>query len=285
MNSPLVVGVNGMIGRSLFHYLESLNLNVTGTTRRFPLSASTLYLEMTDPDESWPQFSGIDVAYLCAGIGRLDACQNDPKTSRLINVNHTVRLVQRLHDAGAFVIFPSTNQVFDGSKALRAAHEAPDPVSEYGRQKVDAENAIRDLEHVAILRISKVISRPFTLFEQWRSDLSAGKSILGFQDLHVAPLPMDSVTEALVAIGEARQAGMYQLSGPRDVSYYEMAMVFARLLGYSVDRVTKAYAIDHGIPADFIPRHTTLANKGLSHIVVPDVEELVRSYVCCLASK
>lgn len=279
MGRPLVVGMNGVIGGALFRRLESLQLRPAGTTRRRPAPDNAIYLEMTDREELWPHIADADTAFLCAGIGRLAACNDDPVNSRLINVERTARLAERLHQSGAFIVFPSSNQVFDGTRPLRGARDVPCPVSEYGHQKIATEKAVRQWRGSAVLRTSKVISRPFPLFEQWRRDLLSGTPVQGFEDLHAAPILVEHAVDALLAVAQLRKSGLYQLSGPQDVSYYTLASHFARALGCKPELVIKAQAIDHGIPADFIPRHTTLVSEGLSHISVPDAEELVLSYL------
>jgi xanthine dehydrogenase small subunit len=51
-------------------------------------------------------------------------------------------LARRLLSLGAFVVFTSTNLVFDGEQAHYATCATPHPTSEYGRQKAEAERAL-----------------------------------------------------------------------------------------------------------------------------------------------
>ena len=56
-------------------------------------------------------------ACICAAVARLADCAADPQGSAHVNVTQTLALVDKLLSRGIYVLFLSTNQVFDGSIA------------------------------------------------------------------------------------------------------------------------------------------------------------------------
>ena len=90
-------------------------------------------------------------ACVCAAVARLAACAADPEGTAHINVTQTLALVDKLLARGIYVLFLSTNQVFDGSVPQMPAGAPYSPVSEYGRQKARTETALRDAWRAARL--------------------------------------------------------------------------------------------------------------------------------------
>ena len=85
--------------------------------------------------------------FLLAAATGYERCEKDPVATRLVNVDQTVELAGRLMQRGAFAVFPSSSAVF-GNTGAEAPGEgaATQPATEYGRQKVAAERALRSSE-------------------------------------------------------------------------------------------------------------------------------------------
>jgi dTDP-4-dehydrorhamnose reductase len=246
MARTLVVGADGLIGAALAQRGD----DVVGLTRRD--------LDLSAPPASWPELPAVDVAFLCAAESRLEACERDPEGTRRVNVTATVELARRLRDRGAFIVFLSSNHVFDGREPHRRHDEAVCPVNAYGRQKAEAETRLNE---GATLRLTKVLSDDAPLFARWRRALGRGEPIVAFDDMAVAPVELAVVVEALEAIARARVPGVYQLSGARDVTYHDLAVALAASLSAAPELVRRESARARGLPASFLPRHTTLAPR------------------------
>ncbi len=141
----LIVGGDSEIGAATYRAMQSQGLAAAATTRRRELaSAERPFLDLAadiDLFEPPPQTKAVCI---CAAIARIAACAADPKGTALINVERTLALADKFLARGIYVLFLSTNQVFDG----QTPHVAPDaphsPVSEYGRQKARTETALSD---------------------------------------------------------------------------------------------------------------------------------------------
>jgi dTDP-4-dehydrorhamnose reductase len=74
-----------------------------------------------------------------------------------------------------------------------------------------------------------------------------------------APVHVDHVVTALLAIAAQRAAGILQLSARREVSYVEIARHVAARVGASPDLVQPVPAATRGIAPGEAPRHASLA--------------------------
>jgi len=94
----------------------------------------------------------------------------------------------------------------------------------------------------------------------------------------VAPTPISTVTTAIAALMRGGSRGVYQLTGPRDVSYADVGRYIAQQLRVDCDLVKNASAKSSGMPMGATPRHTTLDGTTLraAHgIIAQDVWQVL----------
>jgi dTDP-4-dehydrorhamnose reductase len=281
----LIVGGDSEIGGAAFAALKAENQPVAATTRRRDRVAQDQALfDLAASLEGWEPPQGATSACVCAAVARLADCAADPRATAYINVTQTLALVDKLLKRGIYVLFLSTNQVFDGS-IPRVPPDAPhSPVSEYGRQKACTESALQDYmargASVGILRLAKVVSPRMALLQRWIAELSNGTPISAFTDMTLAPTQMASVTSAISALLGERAAAVFQLTGPRDVSYADVGRFLAGKLGVEESLVQGSSARAAGLPEGATPLHTTLDSSVLRDrfgLEVPDVWQVIES--------
>jgi dTDP-4-dehydrorhamnose reductase len=281
----LLVGGDSEIGAAARTNFEAAGHAVVATTRR-PDGAATgrPLLELSQPLGDWQPPAGTRSACVFAAVARLAACAGDPQGSAHINVTQTLGVIERLLARDIHVVFLSTNQVFDG-RTPNVAPDAPaSPVSEYGRQKARTEAALKermaDGAPLAILRLGKVVSPGMALIDGWIGQLAAGKSIRCFRDMMMAPTPTALVVQAIEALMAERRAGIYQLTGPRDVAYSEVGRFLARQIGADAGLVTEGSAAEAGVPEGATPPNTTLDSRRLSALYgleAPDAWDVIEA--------
>lgn len=262
----LLVGGDSELGAATLGYMKRQGRIALATTRRRNLaSPERPYFDILDISDAWTAPEGVDAACIFVSIARLRDCAVDPVRSARINVDQTLRLIDKLTAQGVYTVFLSSNQVFDGKTAAVAAATLACPVSEYGRQKAATEAAI--LERIAkgaalaILRLSKVISPSAPLIAGWIDTLRQGRPIQAFNDMMLAPVPVGQVAAAIETLLENKPVGVFQLSGPRDVSYYEIGQYIAGTIGADPVLVQSLKAGSSGMPEGSTPDNTTLDSR------------------------
>jgi dTDP-4-dehydrorhamnose reductase len=83
-----------------------------------------------------------------------------------------------------------------------------------------------------------------------------------------------------------RAGGVYQLTGPRDVSYAEIGRFVAGILGADLSSVMEISARDAGLPVGATPRHSTLESRALRErygVQVPDIWQIIEPMIAACA--
>jgi dTDP-4-dehydrorhamnose reductase len=262
----LVIGGDGAIGRALKDKLESRQDTVFFTTRRpIPAQGNALHLDLASSDAETTRLPQADIAFFCAAITGFAACRNDKKLAERVNFSVPSVLARRLVDAGSRVVFLSSNAVFDWREPHVPASRELRPVTEYGRFKAKAEKEFSALGSAAsILRLSKVLRSGDRLFGDWIDDLNKKKRINAYADHCFAPISLSDTIETLVAISQGSGGGMFQMSGARDISYFDAARRLASLTNADPKLVVSIRAADRGVPANEIIHNSTLDSSRIT---------------------
>jgi dTDP-4-dehydrorhamnose reductase len=266
--SFLLIGGESEIAGATLAALRRDGLPAIATTRRRDrVGVDCTFLDLAARLDDWQPPDGVEAACIFAAIGHLAECARDPAGSALVNVAGTIALAERLAERGVYVLYLSTDKVFDGSRAQMPADAPLCPVSEYGRQKAQTDAHLQMMiaagAPVGILRLAKIVSPGIALFGQWQAALAAGTPIQAFHDMMMAPTPVADAAAAIIALLGARASGVWQLSGAEDISYAETAIRIARRVGADAALVQPVAAATAGMPAGATPRHTTLDSGAL----------------------
>lgn len=259
-NKTLIVGIDSMIGSALARHFQAHGKECTGTSRR-QANPRHLYLDLRCDLSRWRPPANVDSAIILAGVTALADCESDPVDSYHVNVTGTLSLIRRLLDHNIYVVFVSSNLVFDGRPNLdEDAHQSP--VTEYGRQKTAVEHELLSWpDNTAILRLTKVLPESFRLFDDWRKSLLQGKTINPFSDLFFAPISTRYVAEVTHRLTAKKPRGIFHASGSTSLAYAEAAYYIARCCGADSRLVNPISAKEKGINVEQMPRHATL-NTG-----------------------
>jgi dTDP-4-dehydrorhamnose reductase len=280
-STTLIVGSDSFIGSALMSWLQSMGKPVLGTTRRGDISDKNhSFFDLSEDTRKWESPVSVGVAVICAGITKTEACRQNPEATFQVNVEGVTNLINNLVKRGVFIIYLSSNQVFDGSIPHRLSDDKFSPITEYGRQKIEVERRVSKLgDSVAIVRITKVLGPEFPLFTDWTKTLLKGEIIHPFLDKFMAPVSLSCVVSVLSILIERSLPGILQVSGNRDISYSEAACIGARLLKVNEKLVQPIQSAQLDIYSEPIPANTTLDISRLKlelGIEPVDVSEVVK---------
>jgi dTDP-4-dehydrorhamnose reductase len=252
----VVAGADGLFGCALAAAVAAGGYLVARTSRR--ATAGVLPLDLAANPATWALPDRAAVGLLCAAVTSWERCRDDPDGTKLVNVDRTVRLARALAERGARVVFPSSNQVFDGTVAVRPAGDPPNPQTEYGRQKALAEVELLRMPAATVVRFGKVLGAAPGFLRAWGDALLRGEPVEPFADMVLSPVPLAFAAAVMVRAGERGPGGVLQVTGERDVTYSEIAFRLADRLGADRRLVRPQSYTDRGLPAGMAPRHTTL---------------------------
>lgn len=222
----LVIGVNSQIGSELFKKLKKESYNVYGTTRKAEKTEEDfLYFDLSKPNFD-TDLTKYDCVVICAAITNIAQCESDPDTCEQINSINTIALIDKCVKSKCFVIFLSTNAVFDGKKPFYKHTDTTGPVSKYGEFKLTVEQYIQDLpsNSACVLRLTKVISDNTPLIQNWKTDAESGKLIKAYSNRFISPVYIKDVIDSIFLLINHKQNGIFQLGGSEEISFYEYAI-------------------------------------------------------------
>jgi dTDP-4-dehydrorhamnose reductase len=259
----LVIGSDGLLGRQLFSRLVEAGDSVWGTTRREVAARSrVIHLDLSDssPRLSVPQT--VHCAFMCAAVTGMEGCEADPVGTRHVNVTNTLRIAERLLEDGTFIQIVSTNAVFDGNTPFPGEQTPTCATTEYGRQKVEVEARLLDLDRgrglVCVSRLSKVIAPAHATLRRFLEGLSERKRIEAFSDLALSPISVDYAVRSLIVAARTRLGGIFHFSGEEEMSYAALARAIALHVGVPDSLVTAVTARERGVVPPFCPAHPAL---------------------------
>ena len=237
MSTGLVVGVDGQIGSFFFsEYLHNSGHELVGTTRnRSLISERKIFLDLDSNPVDVPDFSQYSFAVICASLTDVQCCEENWELCKRVNVTNTIHIIERAVTSGCFVVFLSSNLVFDGSKPFCTPLDAPKPASNYGKAKHCVEEFISsDCGHFAcVLRLTKVISDKTPFIQKWKKDASQKGIISVLRHKTLAPVGVDEVAGAIRRCLDARLPGTFQLGGKTEFTYEDYATFLFQNMGSS----------------------------------------------------
>jgi len=248
----LVIG-DGLIGRHLYWFIRRLpGVNVGGRFANLGYTSRRGGIRLDLAEGEW-ELPVCRVAYICIGETSTERCEEDPSGTRLVNVTNTIKLASQLRKSDSFVVFISSERVFNGLESFRGVGDGVCPTTEYGRQKAEVEEGLL-LLGCTVVRFAKVLGLRMPLFEDWAEDLRKGVLIHPYSNVSMAPLPVSFVVDALKTIGDRRIGGLLQVSGLYDISYDRIAYHIANYIGADM-RLVQPVESDKPHP------HTTLKDN------------------------
>ena len=266
----LVLGGDSALGSQIIEDMRKKNKKIITTTRRIEKTKSEcIYLDMEkfNIEEIKSIINGIDIeaVIICFGETRLNECQKNPARTREINVNAISDIYEVISQFGIFTVFLSTDRVFSGKNSFEIETAEKTPVSQYGIQKRDCEDKLKEIdgENLAILRMSKVISRRYELIDNWIFRITNNRSIYAYNDMSICPVYVDSAINMIIYLIKRKKSGEFHLSGEKDISYYEFAKELSLKLNIKARIIKHSYTLNKQITYP-VPRYTSLKNSDAS---------------------
>eukprot|EP00929_Paragymnodinium_shiwhaense_P057998 TRINITY_DN29052_c0_g1_i1.p1 TRINITY_DN29052_c0_g1~~TRINITY_DN29052_c0_g1_i1.p1 ORF type:complete len:757 (-),score=67.49 TRINITY_DN29052_c0_g1_i1:237-2453(-) len=151
----LVTGATGLLGRQVMRALEARGWSVRGLGFS-RATGNIVRCNLFNADELSAQFASFQptIVIHCAAERRPDVLEKDEAFAIKINVDMTRTLAEMCEKHRSWLVYMSTNYVFDGKDAPYAEDAKPNPVNTYGRSKYLGEQAVTQASSTAaILRV------------------------------------------------------------------------------------------------------------------------------------
>jgi dTDP-4-dehydrorhamnose reductase len=163
----------------------------------------------------------------------VERCESDPAWATA--ANHTGPLALARAASNIPFIFFSTDYVFDGAAGPYAEADDPNPLSVYGRSKLDGERSILDAHPTALVLRTTTVYGPDPQHKNFlytlQRLLSDGKPMRVPTDQLATPTYNDDLAAASIALVEQGHTGLLHIAGPDFLSRYDFALEACKILG------------------------------------------------------
>ena len=164
-----------------------------------------------------------------AALTDVDRCERERELAYKMNVEGTRAVAKAAEKAGSFLVYISTDYVFDGSAACIGKTTDTNPVSYYGYSKLLGEQFCHDsIARTCVIYGSRPASGKVN-FALWLLDsLKSGKEVRVVTDQFITPTLNTNLARMVLEAAERRLAGVYHLAGATRISRYDYALKLAR---------------------------------------------------------
>lgn len=156
----LVIGGSGLVGSNcLSHFASQQGAEVMGTYFSYQTSNTEYFdtLNIDNPENADIEAFGPDVIMHCGALTHVDKCETEVEESYDKTVRSTVNVIELCKRYNARMLYVSTDYVFDGKDGPYDENAQVNPLSVYGRHKLEAEQAvINDVPGSVVIRLTNV---------------------------------------------------------------------------------------------------------------------------------
>ena len=240
MKSILIIGGSGLVGSSLVK-LASDNMKVFFTFCNSPVqiaNTKSFFIDLLDGEESsicdLIKSLSPDIVVNTVALQSVDDCELNHKIADRLHVESTKEIAAACLESSSKLIHFSSNFVFDGKKGCYREDDLCNPISYYGKTRLEAEKIVLDssLNNV-ILRTTVIYgwhkNSKFTNFVLGR--LLNGTKLEAFTDQYGNPTHADDLAKCIIKIISSNTSGLFHTVGKTCVNRYEFALDIANTFG------------------------------------------------------
>jgi dTDP-4-dehydrorhamnose reductase len=232
----LVIGASGQVGAALVACLTARGHAVVGTHARVP-GPHTRPLDLTDHAATERLLAEVapDWVFCPAALSAVDYCEDHPEEAFRTNRDAPAAAARAADRLGARFVFFSSEYVFDGTGGPYGEDDAPNPLSVYGRSKLEGEQAVREASARALVIRTTVVygSEPqgknfvYQLLRRAR----AGERMTVPADQRSSPTYNADLAAAVVELAERGVSGILHVAGPEVLDRHAFARLACEVFG------------------------------------------------------
>jgi len=249
----MLTGSNGLLGQKLIEKISrdhSFELIATSLGNCVVNSDNIKYysLDVTD-QEKINQFVSKhlpDAIINTAAVTNVDYCEQNKIHCDNVNVKAVDYLSKICAKKNIHLVHISSDFIFDGNKNdLYNENDKPNPISYYGLSKLKSEKILYDkkfnwtiLRTIVVFGVAKNLKK--TNIVLWAIDqLRNEKKIKIIDDEFRAPTLAEDLSEACINVIICKAYGIYNTSGPKVMSIYEIVVEIAKHFNFPVQNIQR----------------------------------------------
>jgi len=269
----MITGATGLLGRSIKKEMKDNEIISLGFSRE---ADDIIKLDLTDFDliKMLIMTEKPDIIIHSAAERRPDVTANNPDAAEELNVAATENIAKLAAKHNVFMVYISTDYVFDGTKAPYSTDAKPNPINLYGKTKFLGEQVTKEhADNYAILRV------PILYGNQEDLNESAATAIMG--QIRTTPeLSVDNwaarfptyvgdvaftLRELIEKVDVKNCQEIFHWSGDEEFTKYTMAKIMGDILDIDVSKIKPNNKPTAGAPR---PQNCQLDCSKIEHMKI-----------------
>jgi dTDP-4-dehydrorhamnose reductase len=225
----LVTGSAGLVGQQVVKDLSKSNQVFSCYNESKPEYGDSVKMDLKNYEMVSSVLTEIkpDVVIHLGAMTGVDICEKEKTSASEINTKATEIIAKECSKLNSFLVYVSTDYVFDGNFGMYKEDDVANPLGFYGKSKLEGEKAVQNFStNWCIARTST----PFGLhptkksFPMWViENLQKQKQIDVLIDQFTSPTYIPNLSRMLIEISERRITGIIHTAGASKISRYQMA--------------------------------------------------------------
>jgi dTDP-4-dehydrorhamnose reductase len=232
----LITGASGLFGSKLAELATARQYAVcSGYNRDNPAHGTSFQFDVSDKSRVEKVFKKVNPEFVvhAAALTDVDKCEMNKELAWKINVEGTRNIVETVKATRAFLVYISTDYVFNGETGRYKETDNTDPINYYGYTKFRAEELVNNtIDERCVARASVIYgSTPAAgkvNFALWvLKKLRRNEPTKIVVDQWNSPTLNTNMAEMTLEIIERKLTGIFHLSGATRISRYDFAKQIA----------------------------------------------------------
>ena len=184
-----------------------------------------------------------DIILHFAANKNVEFCENNPDKAKVVNVGGVRNILNTCTRFGAFLIFMSSDYVFEGTIGNYNEQDKRNPLTIYGKTKKEAEDIIinSNIEY-CIIRSGGIYGHAHwqSPLLNWASGkLTKNQVIHAFINVYNTPTCIYDLSRGIGLIARKHRKGIFHITGSQRTSRWEFLKQYAEAHGFNCDLVIK----------------------------------------------
>jgi dTDP-4-dehydrorhamnose reductase len=249
----LVTGASGLLGSKLCELAIRKKHEVySAYSQHKPLHGIATPLDISDKTGVENVFDRTkpEAVVHAAALTNVDRCESERELAWKINVEGTENIAKSCKRHRAFLVYISTDYVFDGEKGMYKETDTPAPINHYGYTKLKGEKSVQNYANQYCIARTSVIfgSIPATgktNFALWLLDkLKKKEKIRIATDQWNSPTLNTNLANMVLETAEEKITGVYHLAGATRINRYDFSNLIAKTFSLGTNLIEPSSSED-----------------------------------------
>ena len=255
----LITGASGFLGWHAASSLAGTHNVFAIAHRNSPVIEGVQWIphDLRDPRGVDRIFEEVhpDIVFHAAAMTSVKECDRNRREAMRVNVKATERIAELCERGGVYLIYASTDLVFDGRRGNYSEDDAANPVSFYARTKRVGEEVVQSYSsNYTIVRFALLYGPPSphsSSFLGWMHDgFSKKQPVTLFTDQFRTPLYVKDAVKIVQKLIERRgqppQIKLIHAGGPERLSRVNIGRVYCEVFGFDASLIKEIRMAEKG---------------------------------------